>query len=278
MSETKKPLNPLKKLRKRLHTDVWNAMQDFNMIENGDKVMVCVSGGKDSYTLLDCLLHFKNYSDIDFEILAVNLDQKQPGFPEETLPKYLTELNVPFDIVEKDTYSIVKEKVPEGKTTCSLCSRLRRGVLYTTAKNHGCNKVALGHHRDDIIETFMLNLFFAGKMEAMPPKYITNDSAHIVIRPMAYCKESEIAEFSKLRNHPIIPCNLCGAQPNLQRQMMKELLTNWEKRYPNRRAIMFNALRNVSPTHLLDKDIHDFSDLEKMLDNALITNDEHLPI
>ena len=248
------------------------------MIEDGDKIMVCLYGGKDSYAMLEVLMLLQKKAPIHFDIIAVNLDQKQPGFPEETLPKYLTDLDVPFDIVEKDTYSIVKEKVPEGKTTCSLCSRLRRGVLYTTAKNHGCNKVALGHHRDDIIETFMLNLFFAGKMEAMPPKYITNDSAHIVIRPMAYCKEADIAAFSKLRNHPIIPCNLCGAQPNLQRQMMKELLTNWEKRYPNRRAIMFNALRNISPTHLLDKDIHDFSDLEKMLDNSLITNDEHLPI
>lgn len=276
--EIKKVQDPLKKLRKRIHTDVWNAMQDFSMIENGDKVMVCLSGGKDSYTLLDAMLHFRNYSDIDFEVLAVNLDQKQPGFPEEVLPNYLETKDVPYLIAEKDTYSIVKEKVPEGKTTCSLCSRLRRGVLYTVAKNNGCNKIALGHHRDDIIETFMLNLFFAGKMEAMPPKYVTNDNAHIVIRPLAYCKEEEIAEYSRLMEHPIIPCNLCGSQPNLQRQMMKELLNNWEKRYPNRKAIIFNALTNVSPSHLLDRDLYDFDNLESLLKEEMLLDDGNLPI
>ena len=254
-----------RKLEKSLRYNVWSAMEDFNMIENGDKVMVCLSGGKDSYTMLEILLHFEKYTDIDFEIVAVNLDQKQPGFPVEVLPKYLTEKGVPFEIIERDTYSIVVDKTPEGKSTCSLCSRLRRGTLYEKAAELGCNKIALGHHREDIIETFFLNLFFSGKMEAMPPKYITDDEQFVVIRPLAYCKEEDINVYSQIQNHPIIPCNLCGSQPNLQRQVIKGMLNTWEQKYPNRKAIIYNALRNISPTHLLDPKLYDFVNLESML-------------
>ena len=254
-----------RKLEKSLRYNVWSAMEDFNMIENGDKVMVCLSGGKDSYTMLEILLHFEKYTDIDFEIVAVNLDQKQPGFPVEVLPKYLTEKGVPFEIIERDTYSIVVDKTPEGKSTCSLCSRLRRGTLYEKAAELGCNKIALGHHREDIIETFFLNLFFSGKMEAMPPKYITDDEQFVVIRPWAYCKEEDSRVYSQCQNHPIIPCNLCGSQPNLQRQVIKGMLNTWEQKYPNRKAIIYNALRNISPTHLLDPKLYDFVNLESML-------------
>jgi len=248
-------------ITKRLRRDAWNAMEEYNMLENGDKIMVCVSGGKDSFTLLDILLHYQKASGINFEIVAVNLDQKQPGFPADVLPNYFKENEIPFLIAEQDTYSVVKEKIPEGKTTCSLCSRLRRGRLYATAKKLGANKLALGHHRDDIIETFLLNMFFSGKLEAMPPKYKTDDGEHIVIRPLAFCKEEEIEVYSEYRNFPIIPCNLCGSQPKLQRQLTKQMLKDWEVAYPDRKAIIFNALKNTSPSHLLDKDLFNFNDL-----------------
>lgn len=248
-------------LSKKLRREVWNAITDFNMLENGDKIMVCLSGGKDSYTMLDVLMHYQKTSDIDFELIAVNMDQKQPGFPEEVLPNYLSELGVPFKIVEQDTYSVVKEKTPEGKSTCSLCSRMRRGKLYATAKELGCNKLALGHHRDDIIETFLLNVFFGGKLEAMPTKYRTDDSQFVVIRPLAYCKEEDIEVFSDVKEYPIIPCNLCGSQPNLQRQNIKKMLKEWEQIYPDRSSVIFNALKNASPSHLLDKDLFDFSSI-----------------
>ncbi|MCO6501388.1 MAG: tRNA 2-thiocytidine(32) synthetase TtcA [Vicingus serpentipes] len=246
------------KITKHLRRDTWNAIEEFNMLENGDKVMVCLSGGKDSYTLLDVLLHFQNTADIQFEIVAVNMDQKQPGFPEEVLPNYLKENNIPYLIVEQDTYSVVKEKIPEGKTTCSLCSRMRRGKLYATATEIGATKIALGHHRNDIIETFFLNLFFGGKLEAMPPKYKTDNGEHIVIRPLAYCKEDEIIAFAEAKQFPIIPCNLCGSQPKLQRQLVKQMIAEWEATYPDRSAIIFNALKNISPSHLLDSKLFDF--------------------
>ena len=248
-------------------------MDEYKMISNGDKVMVCISGGKDSYTMLDILSHFQKYSDIDFSLVAVNLDQKQPGFPEDVLPNYLSQLDVPYEIVEKDTYSIVKEKIPEGKTTCSLCSRLRRGILYDTARKLGCNVVALGHHREDILETFFLNLFFSGKLETMPPKYRIDKGDLDVIRPLAYCKEESISNYSIFKEFPIIPCNLCGSQPQLQRQSIKELLIKWEEKFPNRKSIMFNALKNVSPSHLLDTGIFDFIDL-----NSSVKDDSHLVI
>jgi tRNA 2-thiocytidine biosynthesis protein TtcA len=248
----------ISKITKRLRRDTWDAITEYNMLENGDKVMVCLSGGKDSYTLLDVLLHFQKTSDIKFEIVAVNMDQKQPGFPEEVLPNYLESIGVPYLIVEQDTYSVVKEKIPEGKTTCSLCSRLRRGRLYATAKEIGANKLALGHHRDDIIETFLLNVLFSGKLEAMPPKYKTDNGEHIVIRPLAFCKEEEIEAFSEAKEFPIIPCNLCGTQPKLQRQLVKKMIKDWELIYPDRSAVIFNALKNASPSHLLDKNLFDF--------------------
>lgn len=255
-----------KNLTKKLRRETWKAIEEYQMLENGDKIMVCLSGGKDSYTLLDVMVHFQAKSDIDFEILAVNLDQKQPGFPEEVLPNYLTDLKVPFQVIEKDTYRIVKEKTPEGKNTCSLCSRLRRGTLYEWAKKLGCNKLALGHHRDDIVETFMLNMFFSGKLEAMPPKYKTDDNQHIVLRPLAFCKEEDIKEYSAFRAFPIIPCTLCGSQPNLQRQLVKQMLRTWEEKYPDRSAIIFNSLKNVSPSHLLDNKLQDFKGLTAELE------------
>ncbi|MCB9359957.1 MAG: tRNA 2-thiocytidine(32) synthetase TtcA [Flavobacteriales bacterium] len=249
----------LGKLTKKLRREVWRAITDFKMLENGDKIMVCLSGGKDSYTMLDVMMHYQQTSDIDFEIIAVNMDQKQPGFPEEVLPNYLTKLGVPYQIVSQDTYSVVKEKTPEGKATCSLCSRMRRGKLYATAAELGCNKLALGHHRDDIIETFLLNVFFGGKLEAMPPKYRTDDEQFVVIRPLAYCKEEDIEVFADEMQYPIIPCNLCGTQPNLQRQNMKKMLKDWEQIYPDRSAVIFNALKNASPSHLLDPKLFDFT-------------------
>lgn len=261
----------LKKLQKKLRGATYQAIQDYNQIEEGDKVMVCLSGGKDSYTMLDCLLHIQRGAPYDFEIVAVNLDQKQPGFPEEVLPKYLTELGVDFKIVEKDTYSIVKEKIPEGKTTCSLCSRLRRGTLYQTAKELGVTKIALGHHRDDIVETLFLNLFFNGIMETMPCKFRTDNGEHVVIRPLAYCKEKEIARFAELKGYPIIPCNLCGSQPKLQRQVVKKMLTEWEVEYPGRSESIFTAMKNVAPSHLYDRDLFDFKDLNE---NSKMTLDD----
>ena len=250
------------KLNRKIKKTVWNAINEFDMIQDGDKLMVCVSGGKDSYTMLDILMQIQKASVFNFEIIAVNLDQKQPGFPEEVLPAYLSKVGANFEIVERDTYSIVKEKVPEGKTTCSLCSRLRRGTLYEAAERLGCNKICLGHHRDDILETFFLNLFFAGKIETMPAKYITNDERFVVMRPLAYVKEAQIIEYAAMRDYPIIPCNLCGAQENLQRQVVKKMLQSWDEKYANRSEIMFTALKNITPSHMFDADLYDFQNLK----------------
>lgn len=253
------------KLTRKLRKAAWNAVKDYHMIGEGDKVMVCLSGGKDSYTMLDLLLHMQKTVNFHFEIIAVNLDQKQPGFPEEVLPDYLTALGVPFRIVEKDTYSVVIDKTPEGKTMCSLCSRLRRGNLYTIAEELGATRIALGHHREDIIETLFLNMFFSGKLEAMPAKYRTDDQKHIVIRPLAYCKEQDIEAYASIRQFPIIPCNLCGSQPNMQRKIIKKMLKDWEEQYPDRTEVIFNSIKNISPSHLLDKNIYDFKELMPIL-------------
>ena len=250
------------KLRKRLRRHVGQAIADYNMIQDGDKVMVCLSGGKDSYTLLDILMNLQAHAPIQFELIAVNLDQKQPGFPEHVLPEYLTTLGVPFHIIERDTYSVVQALVPEGKTTCGLCSRLRRGTLYDWAKTHGVTKVALGHHRDDIIETAFLNLFYGGKLKAMPPKLLSDDKENILIRPLSYCKEKDIALYAEARQFPIIPCNLCGSQENLQRQVIKSMLQQWEKEHPGRNDIIFKALQNVAPSQLADTQLFNFKDLE----------------
>ena len=247
---------------KKLQKATAEAISKFTMIENGDKIMVCLSGGKDSYTLLDMLLYFQKVAPIKFDIVAVNLDQKQPGFPEEILPKYLTNLQVDFRIIEKNTYKVVMDKTPEGKTTCSLCSRLRRGTLYEAAKDLNCNKLALGHHRNDIIETFFLNFFFAGKMETMPPKFKNDAGDLVVLRPLSFCKESDIELYSNEREFPIIPCNLCGSQENLQRKKIKEMIASWETGFPNRSAIMMHSLQNVSPSHLLDRELYDFDSLQ----------------
>ncbi|MCU4674524.1 tRNA 2-thiocytidine(32) synthetase TtcA [Catenovulum sp. 2E275] len=249
------------KLQKRIRRCVGKAIEDFNMIEDGDKVMVCLSGGKDSYTLLDILLFLQKRAPINFEIVAVNLDQKQPAFPEHVLPEYLTELGVDFKIVNEDTYSIVKEKVPEGKTTCALCSRLRRGILYRTAEELQITKIALGHHRDDILETLFLNMFYGGKLKGMPPKLISDNNKHIVIRPLAYCREKDIEKYSTIKEFPIIPCNLCGSQENLQRKIIKEMLQGWDKQHPGRLETMFNAMQNVSLSHLADPKLYDFKGL-----------------
>jgi len=249
----------LNKLHKRLRRHVGQAIADFGMIEHGDKIMVCLSGGKDSYTLLDILLNLQQSAPIDFSIVAVNLDQKQPGFPADVLPTYLTEIGVEFKIVTEDTYSIVKEKIPEGKTTCSLCSRLRRGILYRTAKELGATKIALGHHRDDMIETMFLNMFYGGKMKSMPPKLISDNGEHIVIRPLAYCKEKDIEKYASAKAFPIIPCNLCGSQDGLQRQVVKEMLQDWDKRFPGRIETMFQAMQNITLSHMLDKNLFDFA-------------------
>lgn len=251
----------IKQVTKKLQRAVAEAITQFEMIAEGDKIMVCLSGGKDSYTMLQMLLHFKKVAPVSFEIIAVNLDQKQPGFPIEVLPKYLSELEVPYKILEKNTYKVVMEKTPEGKTTCSLCSRLRRGTLYEAAKDLGCNKIALGHHRNDILETFFLNFFFAGKMETMPPKFLNDAGDLIVLRPLAFCKESDIEEYSEFMDFPIIPCNLCGSQENLQRVKVKQMIADWESDFPDRSTVMMNALQNVYPSHLLDRKLYDFSTL-----------------
>ena len=262
MSTLKKDRTEQNKLHKRLRRNVGSAIADFNMIEAGDKVMVCLSGGKDSYTLLDILMHLQKTAPIQFDILAVNLDQKQPGFPEHVLPEYLENLGVPYHIIENDTYSVVKRVIPEGQTTCSLCSRLRRGSLYGYAKKQGVTKIALGHHRDDILETFFLNIFYAGKLKAMPPKLLSDDGQNMVIRPLAYCKEKDIEKYAEFKQFPIIPCNLCGSQENLQRQAMKKMLENWDKNTPGRVESIFASLQNIAPSQLADKQLFDFSGLQ----------------
>ncbi|WP_281545294.1 tRNA 2-thiocytidine(32) synthetase TtcA [Grimontia sp. SpTr1] len=251
------------KLQKRIRRKVGQAIADFNMIEDGDRIMVCLSGGKDSYTMLEILQSLQKSAPISFELIAVNLDQKQPGFPEHVLPEYLDGLGVEYKIVEEDTYSIVKDKVPEGKTTCSLCSRLRRGILYRTAKELGATKIALGHHRDDILETLFLNMFYGGKMKGMPPKLVSDNGEHVVIRPLAYCREKDIERYAEAAEFPIIPCNLCGSQPNLQRQVIKEMLRDWDRRFPGRIETMFRAMQNVVPSHLADFELFDFKSIDK---------------
>ena len=252
----------LNRSRKNLRRDVGRAIADFEMIADGDLVMVCLSGGKDSYTLLDILSSLQRHAPINFELHAVNLDQKQPGFPEHVLPEYLENLGVSYKILEQDTYSIVTDKVPEGKTFCGLCSRLRRGILYNYAESIGANKIALGHHRDDIVETLFLNMFYGGKLKAMPPKLLSDDRRNIVIRPLAYCKEAEISRYAELAGFPIIPCNLCGSQDNLQRQAIKNMLQGWQREHPGRVETIFRAICNVSPSQLADSELFDFSGLE----------------
>ncbi len=259
---SRKEQHNVNKLHKRLRRLVGTAIADFNMIENGDRVMVCLSGGKDSYALLDILRNLQAHAPIAFELIAVNLDQKQPGFPEHVLPGYLTSIEMPFQIVEQDTYSVVKRVIAEGKTTCSLCSRLRRGVLYRVAGELGATKIALGHHRDDILETLFLNLFYGGKLKTMPPKLVSDDGRHIVIRPLAYCKEKDLATYAEIEDFPIIPCNLCGSQKNLQRQAVKEMLQQWDKKFPGRLETMFTALQNIQPSHLADPVLYDFHGLK----------------
>ncbi len=249
------------KLQKRLRRQVGNAVMDYGMIQAGDRIMVCLSGGKDSYAMLDLLLSLKRTAPVDFELIAVNLDQKQPGFPQHVLPDYLRQLGVEWHVIEKDTYSVVKRIVPEGKTTCGLCSRLRRGTLYEFAAAHGMTKIALGHHLNDIVETFFLNLFYGASLKAMPPKLKSDDGRHIVIRPLAYCLERDLEQFAEIRRYPIIPCNLCGSQVNLQRQNIKQMLTDWERIQPGRTMNIFRALGNVSASQLCDSELFDFAGL-----------------
>ena len=247
------------KLQKRLRREVGQAIADFSMIEAGDRVMCCLSGGKDSYAMLDILMALQKSAPVSFELIAVNLDQKQPGFPEHILPEYLSGLGIEYHIIEKDTYSIVKDKIPEGKTTCGLCSRLRRGILYNFAEEHGVTKIALGHHRDDMLETLFLNMFHGGKLKTMPPLLHSDDGRNVVIRPLAYCREKDLVRYADLRNFPIIPCNLCGSQENLQRQVVKEMLQSWDRQHPGRLEGMFRAICNVEPSHLADPKLYDFA-------------------
>ncbi len=266
------------KLQQRLRRATGKAIMDYAMIGEGDRVMVCLSGGKDSYTLLDMLLALQKKAPVSFELIAVNLDQKQPDFPEHVLPQYLTEIGVPFHVLEQDTYSTVVSVVPEGKTFCGLCSRLRRGALYTWAEENGITKIALGHHRDDIIETLFLNLFFGGSLKAMPPKLKSDNGKHIVIRPLAYCAEKDIEAYAATREFPIIPCNLCGTQENMQRQAIKHMLQNWASIHPGRIESIFSAIGNVSPSQLADRSLFDFAGLEQepglMSENWLVANGE----
>jgi len=250
--------NTFLRLKKKLERGVGEAIGDYNMIGDGDTVMVCVSGGKDSYTLLSCLLALRERAPVDFRIVAMNLDQKQPGFPDHVLPAYFESIGVEYRIVTEDTYSIVKDKIPEGKTTCSLCSRLRRGIIYRTAKELGATRIALGHHRDDMLETLFLNMFFGGKIKAMPPKLVSDDGNHVVIRPLAYCTEADIARFARTMAFPIIPCNLCGSQENAQRKLIKNMLQGWARDYPGRIESLATALKNVVPSHLADSRLFDF--------------------
>ncbi|CNI03153.1 C32 tRNA thiolase [Yersinia thracica] len=278
----KKEHYDLNKLHKRLRRNVGQAIADFNMIEEGDRVMVCLSGGKDSYTMLDILQNLQKSAPINFTLIAINLDQKQPGFPEDILPAYLDKQGVEYKIVEENTYGIVKDIIPEGKTTCSLCSRLRRGILYRTATELGATKIALGHHRDDILQTLFLNMFYGGKLKGMPPKLMSDDGKHVVIRPLAYCREKDIERFAVAREYPIIPCNLCGSQPNLQRQVIKDMLRDWDKQYPGRIETMFSAMQNVVPSHLNDHQLFDFKNIthnSEIVDGGDLAFDrEELPL
>jgi tRNA 2-thiocytidine biosynthesis protein TtcA len=252
----------LNRMRKTLRGDVGRAIADYNMIQDGDYVMVCMSGGKDSYTMLDILMNLQKHAPIDFRIKAVNLDQKQPGFPEDVLPAYFKSIGVDYTILEQDTYSIVVDKTEPGKTYCGLCSRLRRGNLYSYAAEIGATKIALGHHRNDILETLFLNMFFGGKLKAMPPKLLSDDARHIVIRPLAYCKEQDVEAYARLRNFPIIPCNLCGSQENMQRKEIKKMLNEWERAHPGRLDVMFKSILSVAPSQLGDTELFDFKNLE----------------
>ena len=258
-----------KRLEKRLRRKVGLAITDYSMLDDGDRVMVCLSGGKDSYTLLDLLVSLQKRAPIRFELVAVNLDQKQPGFPQHVLPDYLETLDVDYRIIEEDTYSIVREKLKPGKTMCSLCSRLRRGILYRTAAELGATKIALGHHMDDLVETLFLNMFHGSRMKTMPPKLVSDDRRNIVIRPLVYCREKEIARFSRVRTHPIIPCNLCGSQTNLERVRIKQMLAEWEKTAPNRVVSIFKSMQNLSRSHLLDTDVYDFASMTLASADAL---------
>lgn len=261
------------KLHKRLRHSVGDAIADFNMIEDGDKIMVCLSGGKDSYTMLDILLNLQKTAPVKFELIAVNLDQKQPNFPADVLPQYLESIGVPYHIIEKDTYSVVKRVIPEGQTTCGLCSRLRRGTLYGFAEENNITKIALGHHRDDILETFFLNIFYGGKLKAMPPKLLSDDKKNIIIRPLAYVREKEIERFAAFKNFPIIPCNLCGSQENLQRKAMKEMLKTWDRQFPGRLETIFTSLQNVAPSQLADRNLFDFVNLLRDPTASVVENE-----
>ena len=273
MSTIDKNKTRYNKLQKRLRREMGQAIADYNMVEEGDRIMVCLSGGKDSYTMLDILLNLQKSAPINFELLAVNLDQKQPGFPEHILPEYLQAIKEPYHVIEQDTYSVVTSVIPEGKTTCGLCSRMRRGALYAYAEDNGFNKIALGHHRDDIIETFFLNMFYGGQLKAMPAKLKSDNGKHIVIRPLSYSREKDIAEFAELKKYPIIPCNLCGSQDNLQRVQMKKMLNQWDREFPGRIETIFNGLKNIKPSQLLDRQLFDFetltqsTEVEKMGDS-----------
>jgi tRNA 2-thiocytidine biosynthesis protein TtcA len=260
-NDTRKSKFEINKLQKRLRRNVGKAIADYSMIEEADRVMVCVSGGKDSFSMLDILLQLQKTAPVRFDVVAVNMDQKQPGFPEEVLPNYFESIGVPYYIVNKDTYSVVRQKIPEGKTTCGLCSRLRRGTLYSFAEDIGANKIALGHHRDDLVETLFLNMFYGAKMSSMPPKLLSDDKRNVVIRPLAYCKESDLIRYADFKRFPIIPCNLCGSQDNLQRQNIKSMLAEWEKQSPGRIQNIFGALQNVAPSQLADTQLFDFNNL-----------------
>ena len=262
-SFSKKNTREKNKLEKRLKRQIGKAIFDFDMITDGDMLMIAISGGKDSFAMLDLLIAMRTYAPINFELVAVNLDQKQPGFPQNVLPNYLKARKIPFKILEQDTYSVVKQIIPEGKTMCGLCSRLRRGALYKAAERLGANKIALGHHQDDILETFFLNLFYGGQIKTMPPKLLSDDKKHVVIRPLTYCKEEDLGEYARLHKFPIIPCNLCGSQTHLQRYKIKEMLAKWEKTHPGRKETIFSSLQTIVPSHLLDSDAFNFSDLQK---------------
>ena len=272
MKDPRKGRTEFNKLCKRLRRNAGKAIADYNMIEDGDRIMVCLSGGKDSYGMLDILMSLRRNAPVQFDLVAVNLDQKQPGFPEQVLPDYLESVGVPFHVLEKDTYSIVKQVVPEGSTTCGLCSRLRRGSLYGFAREIGASKIALGHHRDDIVETLFLNMFFNGTLKAMPPKLLSDDGNNVVIRPMAYCKERDLSDYADCMGFPIIPCNLCGSQENLQRVQVKKMLAEWEREYPGRTETIFRSICNVAPSQLADGALFDFKSLRIDTDREL-----HLP-